>query len=107
MKTKRKKTGEWDLFLEIWNERKHVCVNCGKQLGLRPQPIFFSHILTKGSHPSLRLNKNNIELLCAEDHMKWETGDLETKRKFKWSDDKKNFVKENHYLLYCKLFGDE
>ena len=42
----KKKTGEWEMFMEIWKERKHVCANCGKRLGNKPQPIFFSHILT-------------------------------------------------------------
>jgi len=103
----RKKTGEWEMFMEIWKERKHVCANCGKKLGNKPQPIFFSHILTKGRTPELRLNKDNIELLCPEHHMEWETGDLETKRNFTWSKTKKQIVREHNYLLYCKLFGDD
>tara|TARA_R110001606_G_scaffold84441_6_gene192120 strand:- start:2896 stop:3228 length:333 start_codon:yes stop_codon:yes gene_type:complete len=103
---KKKPTGEWDMFMEIWAERKHICANCGKKLE-SPLPIHFSHILTKGRTPELRLNKDNIELLCAEDHMKWETADLETKRNFTWDDTKLRIVKENNYLLYCKLFGDE
>ena len=104
---KKKKTGEWELFMEIWNERPHVCVKCNKRLGNIPQPIFFSHILTKGRTPELRLNKDNIELLCSEHHMEWETGDLETKRNFPWDEKKKELVKTHNYLLYCKLFGDD
>jgi len=95
------------MFKEIWNERPHRCVECNKDLGNKLQPIFFSHILTKGRTPELRLNKNNIELLCAEHHMKWETADLDTKRSFKWTKEKKELVKEYNYLLYCKLFGDD
>jgi hypothetical protein len=105
--SKRKKTGEWDMFLEIWSERTHKCLECNMDLGNKPLPIFFSHILTKGRTPELRLDKRNIELLCAVCHIHWETGDLETKRSFKWSQEKKELVKENNYLLYCKLFGDE
>ena len=56
---------------------------------------------------SSELNKDNIELLCPEHHMEWETGDLETKRKFTWSETKKQIVKDYNYLLYCKLFGDD
>lgn len=64
----RKKTGERDLFLEIWAERAHYCVKCGKFLGHTPRPEFFSHIHSKGSRPDLRLAKENIELNCRECH---------------------------------------
>lgn len=72
-KNKAKKiTGERDLFLEIWVERPHYCVKCGKHLGRDPRSFYFSHIKSKGSHPELRLDKNNIELLCRECHQKYE-----------------------------------
>ena len=89
---KRKPTGDREFFLEIWNERPHKCEECGKDLGRIPQPIFFSHILTKGRTPELRLNKKNIELLCPKHHMEWETADLEKKRKFKWSKEKSSNI---------------
>jgi hypothetical protein len=73
-KYKRKKTGEWEMFLEIWKERPHYCVNkkCGKYLGEEPQAIFFSHRKSKGAYPELRLCKDNIDLLCPECHRLWD-----------------------------------
>lgn len=56
------------LFEEIWKERPHVCVKCGKLLGDEPRAIFFSHIKSRGSHPELKMDKNNIELLCSACH---------------------------------------
>jgi 5-methylcytosine-specific restriction endonuclease McrA len=59
---------ERDLFLEIWEERQHVCCNCGVYLQEPPQAIYFSHIKSKGAHPKLKYDKNNIQLLCGECH---------------------------------------
>ena len=100
----KKKTGEWDMFLEIWKERPHRCEQCNKDLGESPKPVFFSHILTKGANPRLRLEKDNIELLCPEHHHKWETADIRTKRLFKSSERKRELIKEHHYILYEKLY---
>ena len=75
IKYKRKKTGEKDLFLEIWNERPHTCTYCTKNLGTDPKPIYFSHIKSKGACPELRLDKNNIELVCEDCHYIYEFGD--------------------------------
>lgn len=67
-------TGEKVMFLEIWEEREHFCAECGKHLGLLAAPIFFSHYLSKGSEPALRLDKDNIDLLCHEHHHQWDFG---------------------------------
>mgnify|MGYP000186467805 CR=1 FL=1 len=66
--TKERRGDLRSLFLEIWNERPHKCVQCGKNLGEDPQPIFFSHIKSRGAHPELKMDKNNIELLCSACH---------------------------------------
>lgn len=67
-------TGERELFLRIWNQRLHICNRCGKWLGDEPKPVFFSHIKSKGAHPELRLDPNNIELLCEDCHHRYEFG---------------------------------
>ncbi len=58
-----KKTGELAMFLEIWQERKHECDHCGRPL-LAFKVHYFDHIKPKGSYPELRLDKNNIQILC-------------------------------------------
>ena len=73
---KKKATGEREMFLEIWDEREHICVHCGKNLGDEPKAHYFSHIKPKGLHPKLRLVKNNIELLCMECHRQYDFGGL-------------------------------
>ena len=79
MKRKRKPTGEANVFREIWNEREHICSNCGLHLGNDARSFYFSHIKPKGKYPELRLDKNNIELLCYECHY---ARDFQTKEKF-------------------------
>lgn len=76
-KVKPRKTGEKELFLEIWEERPHYCENqlCRKWLGNEPKAINFSHRLSKGSHGEIRLEKSNIDLLCPDCHYTYEFGD--------------------------------
>jgi hypothetical protein len=72
-----KKTGELELFKEIWQERAHYCenLNCLKFLGHVLNIQFFSHRKSKGAYPELRLSKKNIDLLCVSCHHEWEFGD--------------------------------
>lgn len=63
-----------ELFTEIWTERKHICVKCGKKLQEIPKLIYFSHIKSRGARIDLKFKKDNIELLCEECHDKHEFG---------------------------------
>lgn len=76
IKRKRKATGEKDLFLEIWNERPHICSNknCQKYLGEEPLAYYFAHIKSKGAYPELRLEKSNLALLCWRCHQAFDFG---------------------------------
>lgn len=80
IKQKVKSTGERELFLKIWEEREHYCQHCGKYLGEEPKSFYFSHIKGKGAYPELRLDPNNIELLCYECHHNWDFGDGKRQR---------------------------
>src|SRR5580698_11257486 len=48
---KKAKLSEKDklFWAAIWEEREHVCYNCGCYLGEEPLTLFFDHILEKGS----------------------------------------------------------
>lgn len=59
---------------EVWSERMHICEECMRDLGSRWERYMFSHILSKGSHPSLRHDKENINILCFDCHQEWEFG---------------------------------
>ena len=79
MSKKKKKGSEKKMFLEIWDEREHLCTNCGKHLGYEPRAHYFSHIKGKGAYPELKYNKDNIQLLCMECHYAY---DFQGKDKF-------------------------
>ena len=73
-------------FKEIWNERPHYCEITGAFLGDEFNPVFFSHILTKASHPKFRLLKENILLMSYKIHTEWEFNSRSTpmfKHRFK------------------------
>jgi hypothetical protein len=94
-KPKKKKGGEKDLFLEIWNERPHVSEVSGKpikEFDIR----CFSHTLTKGAYPSMRLSKKNIVLMTPEEHHEWEFTD---RKDPKWDKIKKleQELKQEYY----------
>lgn len=47
--------------------------SCRKKLGSEPNMMFFHHILEKRNFPHLRHDPNNIAIICAECHNKYET----------------------------------
>lgn len=64
-----------EVFVKVWEETPHYCFHCGKWLGLEMKPIFFSHILSRGAHPGLRCDPENIVLACMECHQIYDFGD--------------------------------
>lgn len=64
----KNKKSQIELFQEIWNERDHVSELSGKYLGDEMNAWFFAHILSKGSNPQLKFNKENIMLVTQEEH---------------------------------------
>ena len=67
-------TGERELFLKIWQQREHVCTNCGIHLGDEPLAQFFSHIIPKSRGKQYRLDPENISLLCFPCHQLYDHG---------------------------------
>lgn len=84
----KKKTGELDMFIEIWNERLHFCeihMSIGQHVPLKFFHInFFMHVLAKGAfpHKSMRLNKRNIVLGCLDCAEQQNGGSIENDPKF-------------------------
>lgn len=64
-----------NFFEKIWMERDRVCQVCSESLGDTYNPVFFSHILTKGAYPGFRLYDKNIVLKCFGCHQGWEFSD--------------------------------
>ena len=83
LSTKRKATGEKEVFKEIWDERPHECYICGVFIN-EARAINFSHALPKGKFPEFRLRKDNIFIKCAECHMRWHTWGKELRTSAKW-----------------------
>ena len=67
-------SGQKELFGIIWKERPHVCVQCNTKLGDEAKAHFFSHIYPKSIRPWLKLDPDNIELLCMECHHEHDFG---------------------------------
>ena len=63
--------GWWDVALNVWDEREHVCEVCGRELGDYPNPSFFSHLLPRGSYPKFKRRMDNIRLKDPLCHEKW------------------------------------
>jgi hypothetical protein len=73
---KRKKTGEYELFLKIYAEKKGLCEITGKQIPFNVSN--FAHILSKGAYPGFRLNPENILHVTPEIHGLYDNSDKET-----------------------------
>ena len=80
VKKKKPKQSQKIMFMEIWEERKHECVDCWRLLKT-PRPHNFDHIKTKWSRPDLKYDKSNIDIVCFKDHF-YRTN----KMNYKWPD---------------------
>ncbi len=58
------------LFLSVWQTRKHVCEICNVHLGNEPKSYMFDHLLEKSKYPFLEFEENNIALVCLACHDK-------------------------------------
>jgi len=79
----KKATGELKVFEEIWQERQPYCINCGRWLGREMKTHFFAHIKPKSTYPELRLDKDNIMLLCMDCHFAYDHQGQEAYRKLR------------------------
>ena len=64
-----------ELFFHLWEEKPHDCDLCGCNLGIEPMAYFFSHILSKGAYPRIKLLPKNIMFNCWDCHQAWDHGD--------------------------------
>ncbi len=55
-----------EMFLEIREEREHICNICWKEI-FQPTSFVFAHILNKWMYSTYKFNKNNIALVCSMD----------------------------------------
>lgn len=97
---KRKPTGEKAMFLDLWDNLMHNCSNCYVHLGEEPKAQFFSHIITKGKRPDLRLKPANIMLECLECHQIWDFGTMEERLNMENFDYKMEYIRKNDATLY-------
>lgn len=63
---------QFKLFLEIWDERPHLCENCETYIA-EPLSVNFHHLLWKSLYPELALIKDNIIILCFSCHQQCHT----------------------------------
>ena len=67
---RRKRTGEAEVFEEIWNAlEEKTCFVCGRQIN-EPTASNFAHILPKSlnKYPLFKLNPENIKLFCHDSY---------------------------------------
>jgi 5-methylcytosine-specific restriction endonuclease McrA len=57
-----------ELYKQIWEERQHRCAVCGYRINIPIESVpshCFSHVFSKGAHPSLKYEPKNIEIWCS------------------------------------------
>lgn len=79
-KSNRQKTGQKELFEEIWWEREHKYEKCWVYL-YEAKAHNFAHIKPKWLYPELKFDKLNVKILCFSCHFQ-ETTSLV----YKWID---------------------
>lgn len=58
-----------ELRLQILERDNHRCQKCG--VSDEEKVLHLSHVYTKGAHPELRLDPDNVKMLCHKCHMYW------------------------------------
>ena len=90
-KPRNKKTGELQLFYEIWDEREHVSFLTGRTINEKPGSLrfvnCFGHILNKKNYPKFRLKKENIVLLDPEEHYLLDFGSEVQRQEYEFRND--------------------
>ena len=104
---KEKEGNQYDMFLEIWNERERVSEITGKNLVEPEHKMFtwqFEHILPKGTYPDLKFDKKNIMLLTWQEHFDLTNNTATYKEDplYKKYFDIKEKAKEDYYKLKDK-----
>ena len=62
-----------------WDHNPHVCFETLQPLQYY-SATYISHILTRGAHPEMAHDPRNVNILCFEQHNRWENGDRERMR---------------------------
>lgn len=58
-----------ELRLQILERDNHQCQKCG--VSDQDKVLHLSHVYTKGAHPELRLDPDNVKMLCHKCHIYW------------------------------------
>ncbi len=75
---RKKKTGELNFMKSVWANKYGSldvfgqCQEC--RINIPFSPYHVCHVLSKGSRPDLRLNEDNIIILCSEHHDQLDAG---------------------------------
>lgn len=111
LKKTRKKTGELDVFNQIWEQREHISEL--SERGLEEfkntdfYPNLFAHVLDKNKYSKFRLRKDNILLVHPEEHNLIDQGTEEQRRAYekKWRMSFQKFYDKQRELknLYSKI----
>jgi len=103
----KKSTGELEIFKSIYEERGPYSQISGQWIPFDVR--CFSHVLSKGSYPSLRLEKRNIILKTAQEHDAWHTQRHKLKHlpEWQWFFELEQQLKQEYYELAKKNFQQE
>lgn len=61
-------------FRWCWGHLPHICEETMRPLH-NYSAVYISHILTRGAHPDMAHDPRNVNILCFEQHNRWENGD--------------------------------
>lgn len=92
-------TGEKEMFWDIWKQHDGFCEVCDEQI-IGFNIVNYAHILPKSKYESLRLEPENIAVLCFNCHFKLDHETHKAKRdsRFAWLFKKAEKLKEKFSL---------
>lgn len=84
-KKPRKKTGEYEIFVQISNERQHVCYVTGTPVNVFTRDgtlnvRCFAHVWGKGANVAMRKHKPNIQIMQPWVHTVYDHGNASERK---------------------------
>lgn len=103
-----KKTGQIEVFLDIWEERQHVSFLSGSLLP-KFNVSLFAHVLSKAKnkYPEFKLYKKNIILLTPYEHMLLDHGTKSQREAYGFNWDKIESLKQELLDEYRHRYSDK
>jgi len=107
VKVEKEFKNKFEFLKHAWNVKPHYCVECmalGKpkrDCYLREfKTIYVSHTMSVGALKAAEHDLDNVEIMCEEHHVQWETGKRKLMKMYDYLMNRMQEIKSKYYGVY-------